>query len=280
MLHVFRVALGALGAPHEPQLEDIVVAAALDHFVARVEADVVVFILLEQIVGAHLIAAHEQVLFTHIWVSYLYLPQGHIEEEEEHTYLFAEVNRRTLEDAAHELVRIPGDRVGALDAGQLVAQLRRQQAAAAPGRVNVEPHVVLGADVGDRVHRIEGAQNGRAAGAVHVEGPIARLDALPHEALEFVHAHSAALIAGNLNHVVRAEATSSARALARVVALYRMVEPRLVWAVVSKIRLINESGCTHVLRGEENGLLFEAAQTLALVFGEHLVSGDNDRVEI
>ena len=58
VLHVFRVAGSALGAPHEPELEDVVVAAALDHFVARVEADVVLLVLLEQVVGAHLVAAH------------------------------------------------------------------------------------------------------------------------------------------------------------------------------------------------------------------------------
>jgi hypothetical protein len=51
-----------LGAPHQPQLEDVVVSTALNHFVARVVSDVVVFVLLEQIIGAHLIAINQKTL--------------------------------------------------------------------------------------------------------------------------------------------------------------------------------------------------------------------------
>ena len=58
VFHVFCVAGSAFGAPHEPQFEDVVVSAALDDLVARVVADVVLFVLLEQVVGAHLVAAH------------------------------------------------------------------------------------------------------------------------------------------------------------------------------------------------------------------------------
>lgn len=73
---------------------------------------------------------------------------------------------------------IPGDRVGALNTGELVAQFVRQEAAASPSGVYVEPHIVLGADIGDLVNRVEGAQHGGAAGAVDIEGPLAHLDAL------------------------------------------------------------------------------------------------------
>lgn len=65
MVHVLGITRGPLGAPHKPKLEDVIVSAALDHFVARIEANVVVFVLLEQVVGTHLITIHEQVLF--IW---------------------------------------------------------------------------------------------------------------------------------------------------------------------------------------------------------------------
>ncbi len=44
-----------LGSPGEPQLEDIVVASALDDFVARVIRHVVVFVLLEQVISTHAI---------------------------------------------------------------------------------------------------------------------------------------------------------------------------------------------------------------------------------
>lgn len=50
-------AVGALGAPLQPQLEDVIVAAALDHLVAGVVADVVQLVGHEQILGGHLVAA-------------------------------------------------------------------------------------------------------------------------------------------------------------------------------------------------------------------------------
>ena len=53
-----------LGAPEEPEFEDVVVSSALDHLVARVEAGVVVFVLLKQVLGAHLVAVHQQTLQT------------------------------------------------------------------------------------------------------------------------------------------------------------------------------------------------------------------------
>lgn len=58
MLNVSRKALVAFCAPHEPKLEDVVVSAALDDFVAGVVADVVLLVLLKQVVGAHLVAVH------------------------------------------------------------------------------------------------------------------------------------------------------------------------------------------------------------------------------
>lgn len=52
-----------LRSPQQPAFEDVVVAAALDHFVAGIVADVVVLVLLEQVVSTHLIAVHEEVLW-------------------------------------------------------------------------------------------------------------------------------------------------------------------------------------------------------------------------
>ena len=50
------------GPPLEPELEDVVVASALDDLVAGVVADVVVLVALEQVVRAHLVAADQQAL--------------------------------------------------------------------------------------------------------------------------------------------------------------------------------------------------------------------------
>ena len=48
--------------PLEPELEDVVVPAALDDLVARVVGDVVVLVALEQVVGRHLVAADQEAL--------------------------------------------------------------------------------------------------------------------------------------------------------------------------------------------------------------------------
>lgn len=51
-----------LGAPLQPKLEHVIMTAALYHFVARVVLDVVQFVLHEQILGTHLVAADQQPL--------------------------------------------------------------------------------------------------------------------------------------------------------------------------------------------------------------------------
>jgi len=52
-----------LCSPLQPELEDIVVSAALDDFVAGVILNVIEFVLHEQILCAHLVAADQQALW-------------------------------------------------------------------------------------------------------------------------------------------------------------------------------------------------------------------------
>ena len=61
-VHLRLHAAHALGPPHQPELEDVVVAAALDDLVAGVIGDVVVLVPLEQVVGRHLVAADQEAL--------------------------------------------------------------------------------------------------------------------------------------------------------------------------------------------------------------------------
>ena len=49
-------------SPLEPELEDVVVPAALDDLVTGVVADVVVLVPLKQVVRGHLVAADQQAL--------------------------------------------------------------------------------------------------------------------------------------------------------------------------------------------------------------------------
>ena len=70
-----RVAMSASahthpGSPLEPQFEDVVMSAALDHFVSGVVADVVALVGLEEIVGRHLVTTDEQSLNRFIWLEF------------------------------------------------------------------------------------------------------------------------------------------------------------------------------------------------------------------
>ena len=62
MIDVLLVAGHAFRSPHEPQFKDVVVATALDHLIAGIIGDVVVFVLLEKVVGTHLIAVDQEPL--------------------------------------------------------------------------------------------------------------------------------------------------------------------------------------------------------------------------
>ena len=54
----------AVRPPRDPQLEDVIVSAALDSFVASVIDRVVLFVLLEQVVRSHRVALRQQALTT------------------------------------------------------------------------------------------------------------------------------------------------------------------------------------------------------------------------
>lgn len=55
-----------LGSPHEPQLEDVHMASALQRFVPGVIGKVVLFVLLEEVAGVHLVAVLHQTLWGQI----------------------------------------------------------------------------------------------------------------------------------------------------------------------------------------------------------------------
>lgn len=54
-----------LGLPHEPELKDVDVSAALDGLVPRVVGDVVLLVLLEEVASAHGVTARQDSLNTH-----------------------------------------------------------------------------------------------------------------------------------------------------------------------------------------------------------------------
>ena len=62
MLDVLFVAGHTFRSPHQPKLKDVVVTTALDHLIAGIVGDIVVFVLLEKVVGAHLVAVDQETL--------------------------------------------------------------------------------------------------------------------------------------------------------------------------------------------------------------------------
>ena len=71
-------------------------------------------------------------------------------------------------EAGHEehLVGVPDDAVGPLEAGHQVPVPVAEHGRAAVGRVDVQPHAVVAADVGDLLQRVE-RPDGRGAGTGH-----------------------------------------------------------------------------------------------------------------
>ncbi len=74
------------------------------------------------------------------------------------------------------LVRIEADRIGPLDAVEKRAEGRDQRRRSTVGPVDVEPHPILPADVGDVAERIDGPGPDRPGGADGGDGPPPRLD--------------------------------------------------------------------------------------------------------
>jgi hypothetical protein len=92
-----------LGSPLQPQFEDVVVAAALDHLVAGVVSDVIQFILHKQISAD-------------IWLQLISRPCNRTSicaiRGIGGAYVFFEVDRGALQQGPHGLVGVPGHRVG------------------------------------------------------------------------------------------------------------------------------------------------------------------------
>lgn len=102
-----------LGLPHQPELKDVDVSTALDGLVAGVIGDVVLFVLLEEVTGAHGVAACQDALHTAehkdeplLALGFNYAPSL------APAYLLPDQDGGTLQRDAHHLVRVPCDRVG------------------------------------------------------------------------------------------------------------------------------------------------------------------------
>lgn len=102
-----------LGLPHEPELKDVDVSPALDGLVAGVVGDVVLFVLLEEVTGAHGVAACQDALQTaEHRDERLLTPRFSHAPPVAPAHLLSDQDGGTLQRNAHHLVRVPRDRVG------------------------------------------------------------------------------------------------------------------------------------------------------------------------
>lgn len=101
----------------------------------------------------------------------------------------ADIEQRAVEDGPEPLVRVPHDRVGAVDAGEEVAHLGQDHRGARHRRVDVHPRAMPGGDLDDLGHGVEGGGAGRAEGRDHGRGPAPGGDIRRHRRLEGIGFH-------------------------------------------------------------------------------------------
>ena len=162
---LLRVAVAAVVDPAEVQLEAVAAAAALERQVRQVVVveggggggggggglrGVVVVVVVEEVAGREGVAGVEA---------------AQVGAEEE----------GAGEGDAHHLVRVHGDGVGEVAAGELGRVGGGEDGGAAPGGVDVQPEAVLPADGGEGADGVVGAEDGGAGRRVEVEGRLALL---------------------------------------------------------------------------------------------------------
>ena len=132
------------------------------------------------------------------------------------------------EGHAEHLMRVHGDGVGGVAAGELVGVRGGEDGRAAPGGVDVQPEVVVAADGGEGAERVVGAQDRGAGRGVEVEGGLASVLCRGDEGREGGGIHAAGLgVHGHGPHGRGAEAEHLGGLFDAVVAVGRGEEDEL-----------------------------------------------------
>lgn len=163
-------------------------ATALNHFVPSIETDIIVFVLLEQVIGTHLVAVQQQVLGIQnsIFFRYFLFVCRQIRNQ---TYIFFEMNGGTLQQSPHQLVWIPCHGLSSFNACHTVTLVLGQQAPATPCRINVQPETILLTNVSDGMDGIECPDHSRSLRAVHEVGSVTEFQPFDDESFEFRRDH-------------------------------------------------------------------------------------------
>ena len=121
---------------------------------------------------------------------------GHLERAAQ-SRAIAHQHGTALEWLVQPFVRIERHGVGALDAGQGRTPAFGERGETAVRGVNVHPHPVLGADVGDRRERVDAAAVGRPGGGRYEDGAAPERDICLDRADERVGAHGVIVVDGD-----------------------------------------------------------------------------------
>ena len=113
------------------------------------------------------------------------------------THAIAHEYGTALERLVQPFVRIERHRVGVLDAGQHRTPAFGERGETAVRGVNVHPHPVLRADVGDRRKRVDAAGVGRPGGGRHEDGAAPLRDIRLDRTDERVGAHGVIVVDGD-----------------------------------------------------------------------------------
>lgn len=142
------VAGGAVVDPAQRELETVAAPAALQREIGQVPDLAARVLDVEEVAGGQRVGAVEG---AEVWGEEEGARRGH----------------------GHHLVRVDGEGVGQVRAGELVLVFRGEDGGATPAGIDVEPEVVPLADGGDGFEGVVGAEDGGAGCGVHVEGRLA-----------------------------------------------------------------------------------------------------------
>jgi len=142
------VAGGAVVDPAQRELETVAAPAALQREIGQVPDLAARVLDVEEVAGGERVGAVEG---AEVWGEEEGAGRGH----------------------GHHLVRVDGEGIGQVRAGELVLVFRGEDGGPAPAGIDVEPEVVPLADGGDGFEGVVGAEDGGAGCGVHVEGRLA-----------------------------------------------------------------------------------------------------------
>mmetsp|Transcript_9497 Transcript_9497/g.12331 ORF Transcript_9497/g.12331 Transcript_9497/m.12331 type:complete len:329 (+) Transcript_9497:763-1749(+) len=193
----------AQGLPHEPELQGVYLAAALERLVALVHLG-------EFLVGLKQIRRVGAV--------------GSLEE----TRVLADEGR-ALERCPQDLVRVPAKRVRAFGPGNQGPRLRAENSRSAPGTIDMKPDLLVGGQsmlgvmglqhVRQLLQWIKGAEHGGPCSGPDEERPFPLSDGGFQGLCQRGGVHVARLARGHGDEVVGSETEEGARFLVRVVRL-------------------------------------------------------------